>query len=122
MIDYRIYIKESMESDIMYHATFGCYLGDITKNGLMIDSNHNWADSKNCIYLSDDLDVAASYCEAAEVADEIYDSGIYVIHIDISKLDSSKLTSDENVLDDDSTFEYHDNIPPNCFITIEEYE
>lgn len=123
MIDYRSYIKESMESDVLYHATFGYYLDDIVANGLIPNNTQNYSDSKdNCVYLANDLDVAASYCEAAEVDDEIYDSGIYIIYIDINKLDDSKLIDDENVLDDDNTFEYHGVIKPNCFLKIEEYD
>lgn len=123
MIDYRLYIRESIESDALYHATFGCYLDSITTDGLMPNNTQNYSDSKdNCVYLANDLDVAASYCEAAEVDDEIYDSGIYIIYIDASRLDDSKLIEDENVLDDNSTFEYHGVIKPNCFLKIEEYD
>ena len=118
-----IILNESVESDILYHATFGCYLDNITTDGLIPNNTQNYSDSKdNCVYLANDLHVAASYCEEAEVDDEIYDSGIYIIYIDTNKLDYSKLVEDENVLDDDSTFEYHGVIKPNCFLKIEEYE
>lgn len=123
MIDYRLYIRESIESDVLYHATFGCYLDNIITDGLMPNNVKNYYDSKDsCIYLANELDIAASYCEAAEVDDEIYDSGIYIIYIDTNGLDDSKLIEDENVLDDDSTFEYHGVIKPNCFLKIEEYD
>lgn len=73
---------------IMYHATFGAYLPQILANGIMPGQHKNWTDSSGQhVYLAYDADVAASFCECAdEVPDEIYDSGIVVLSVNVDGL------------------------------------
>lgn len=115
-------ITEAKSDNVLYHATYGVYLDSIKKDGLIPGKNKNWNDSSNnVIDLADDPDFAASFCEVAEVPDEVYDSGIFVISIDADKLDKSKIEIDKNNLAQDS-LEYKGNIPTSCFLKIEEYE
>ena len=118
---FKEYINEALNilppqlPPLFYHATYKALLPSIKKKGL--DTRKaalSWEFSKpGVIYLSDDLDVAASYAEAAEeVSDEIYDSGIVVLEIPSKGLNPKKIKDDDNVNDGHSdTFEYHGQIP-----------
>ena len=104
--------------DIFYHATYKALLPEIKKKGLDTRKvDLAWEDSvAGIVYLANDLDVAASYAEIAEeVPEEIYDSGIIVLHIPSKGLDLKKLHDDRNVRSDEKsdTYEYHGQIPWN---------
>lgn len=108
--------SKSFKFDKLYHATYNYHLPSIKKKGLDTrDVDSIWSDSKKgVVYLSDDPFVAESYAEIAEdIDDEIYDSGIVILEIDLNGLDLSKLKDDENVRSDDPsrTYEYHGVIP-----------
>jgi hypothetical protein len=112
----KILESNSYDFDKLYHATYKYNLPSIKRKGLDTrDVNSIWSDSKKgVIYLSDDPFVAESYAEIAEdIDDEIYDSGIVILEIDLGDLDLSKLKDDENVKSDDPsrTYEYHGEIP-----------
>lgn len=107
-------------SKYLYHATYAQFLDSIKKNGLGNTSNKMWGDSKSgVVYLAVDPWVAESYAEIAEFLDDVEDADEYldniiILQIDVSKLDSSKLKVDENVLlddEDNATWEYHGVIP-----------
>lgn len=95
----------------LYHATYLPRLKSILKFGLGAKSKKNWEDSKKgVVYLADDPDVAESYAEAAEFVPEDYLDQIVVLEIDSDDLDPDLLFNDENVIDGNSTYEYHDII------------
>lgn len=117
-----LYNLAESNQNILYHATFGCYIEQIQEEGLIPGKNKNWSDSSNKVVdLADDKEYAASFCEVAEVSDEVYDSGIYVVGIDASKLDMSKMSIDKNNLAED-TYEYEGTIPTYAFVSIEEFD
>lgn len=102
----------------LYHATYRQFLNSIKKRGLGNTARKMWSDSKGrgVVYLAVEPEIAYSYAEEAEWLDEVddpdrYIDNIIVLKIDASKLDKSKLYVDENVMDSDSTFEYHGIIP-----------
>lgn len=124
---FTIRCKTSKEVDmILYHATYGIYIDIIKEEGLLsrADGNEsdNWgwgAEYTDEIFLSDDKDVAASYCESAEHVDEkVLDSGIYIVEVDVDE---------ENVEEDPwvssaSSYVHHGEIGPDRFVRIERYE
>lgn len=116
----------------LYHATFGNRLDSIKKNGLLVGSEKVWdISNSDCIYLSPDSDVAYSFCEVAmqDYEGDIEElGGIYLIEIDESLLDNSKLYLDRNIRDnlesdsDDDELcylEYHGDIDTSKFVGIE---
>lgn len=100
-----------------YHATFQAYLTSIKANGLLPGQKQNWTDCpNNYIYLANDMDMAISFCEAAEdTPDLIYDSGICCFEIESDSLDQRQLTGDPNILGTDiyesGCYVYADKIP-----------
>ena len=80
-----------------------------------------WADSKpGVVYLADDPWVAESYAETSEWVDDQEDpdkylDNIIILEVDPSKLDSTKIFIDRNVLldegEENATWEYHGVIP-----------
>ena len=68
-----------------------------------------------------DKDRAIDFCEVADnVTDDIYDSGISVLFIDISKLDKNKFEKDNNIIsDEETTIAYNGIIPTSAIIKIE---
>ena len=97
----------------LYHATFKVYLDSIKKHGLLSKSpNINWEGlSIDAIYLSDDPESAESFCEVAEVSDEVWNSGIIIFEINTSDLNLDLLDEDENILDEIGSYVYFGNIP-----------
>lgn len=101
----------------LYHATYKPFLKSIKEKGLGNTRRKMWSDSvEGVVYLADDADVAYSYAETAEWLDDIedyakYANNIIVLKINSDKLDKTKLKRDANVIDGDSTFEYHGIIP-----------
>lgn len=121
--------EEALNEDLdipqyLYHATYKPFLKSIKEKGLGNTRRKMWSDSKRgVVYLAKDKDVAYSYAENAEWLDDVedydkYADNIIVLKIDTSKLDKSKLFDDENVLDDDSTVEYHGVIPFDTVVEI----
>lgn len=111
-------LKESLDiPKYLYHATYKPFLKSIKEKGLGAGKTKMWSDSKSgVVYLADDADVAYSYAEIAEWLDEVedyskYADNIIILKIDYNKLDKTKLKKDVNVIDGDSTFEYHGIIP-----------
>jgi hypothetical protein len=117
-------LKESLTTKVpskLYHATYRQFLNSIKKKGLGNTKKKMWSDSKpGVVYLADDPWVAESYAEESEYIDSVEDpddylDNIIILEVDTSKLDSSKLYIDENVLldadEEGSTWEYHDIIP-----------
>ena len=97
----------------LYHATYKPRLKSIMTSGLGAKHFHNWEDSKpGVIYLADQPYVAESYAEEAELIPESYLDKIVILEIDSDDLDLSLLFNDQNVIDGDSTFEYHGIIAP----------
>lgn len=113
-------LTESLDTPkYLYHATYKPFLKSIKEKGLGAGKTKMWSDSKSgVVYLADDADVAYSYAEIAEWLDEVedydkYADNIIILKIDYNKLDKTKLKKDVNVIDGDSTFEYHGIIPFN---------
>ena len=104
----------------LYHATYGKYLDLIKKDGVIKGGvNKTYSFSNPVICLSPDLDEAGCFADAADnIADDVYDSGVYVLKICTDNLDKSKLTKDRNTTPWEEngiwygiTYEYSDNIP-----------
>ena len=117
-------LKESLTTKVpskLYHATYRQFLNSIKKKGLGNTKKKMWSDSKpGVVYLADDPWAAESYAEESEYIDSVEDpddylDNIIILEVDTSKLDSSKLYIDENVLldadEENSTWEYHGIIP-----------
>lgn len=111
---------------MFYHATFGEYVEIIMEEGLVPHSagndNDNWgwgSEFDDEIFLSDDIDVAASYCEAADcVADETYDSGIFIVEVDIEETE----VEPDPFAQTPSSFVHHGTITPDKIIEIYPYD
>ena len=101
--------KLNESNDVLYHATYKPLLKSIQKNGLGgSGAQTNWEDSKpGVVYLAKDPDVAYSYAETNDVVPDSWLDQIVILTIPINNLNLNKLHNDENVIDDDSTFEYH---------------
>lgn len=111
---------------ILYHATFGKFIPTIKTEGLLskVDGNKgdNWGwgtEFTDEIFLSDDKDIAASYCECADnVDDATFDSGIYIVEVEV----------DEENVDEDrwsgapSCFVHHGPVYPDRFLKIWRYD
>lgn len=99
---------------ILYHATFRARLKSIRNMGLGAKQIKNWGISESgVVYLCDDADVAASYCDCAEnVSDSVYDSGIIVLAVDSRILDKNNIRVDGNIHDDTKSYIYRGVIPP----------
>ena len=113
----------------LYHATYGVYKNSILSEGLKIGRNPNWNGMDCCgvIYLADDLDVAGSFAECADlVDDDALDSGVCVFEVNVKSLDRSLFNEDPNILfeDDDevNSFIYPEDIPPSALkLVVENY-
>lgn len=102
-------LAENFADGTLYHATYKPLLKSIQANGLGGGgAQTKWTDSKpGVVYLAKDPDVAVSYAETSDEVPEEWLDQIVVLAISTDSLDTSKLKDDENVLDDDSTLEYH---------------
>jgi hypothetical protein len=117
-------LKESTSLDILYHATYKPLLKKIQADGLdTTKSKKAWEDSKpGLVYLAKDIDVAGSYAEASEMVPDSYIDNIVVLHIDESKLDPNKLSTDTNVQDNEGdTLEYAGVIPWSAIVKVTKY-
>ena len=106
---HHFYMKENFADGTLYHATYKPLLKSIQANGLGGGgAQAKWTDSKpGVVYLAKDPDVAVSYAETSDEVPEEWLDQIVVLAISTDSLDTSKLKDDENVLDDNSTLEYH---------------
>ena len=98
----------------LYHATYKPLLKKIKERGLDTnDSKKAWDDSiPGYVYLALDPYVAESYAEESEMVPESWLDNIIILKIDTSKLDKSKLFTDQNVQDNEGdTLEYRGVIP-----------
>lgn len=113
----------------LYHATYGVYKNSILSEGLKAGKNPNWNGMDCCgvIYLADDVDVAGSFAECADlVDDDVLNSGICVFEVNVKSLDRSLFDGDPNILfeDDDevNSFIYPEDIPPSALkLFVENY-
>lgn len=97
----------------LYHATYRPRLKNILQFGLGAKGRRNWEDSrKGVVYLANDPYIAESYAEEAELAPESYIDQIVILEVDSDDLDPDLLFNDENVIDGNSTYEYHGIILP----------
>jgi len=79
----------------------------------------NWSGSKKgVVYLAHDKDVAISYAETSDDVPEHFLDQIVVLEIDATKLEASNIYSDNNVIDDDSTVEYHSIVEPRAITEV----
>lgn len=101
-------------NNMLYHATYRPLLNTIKQEGLGGQSSKPiWPDSKKGVtYLALDPEVAISYAESSDDVPEEWLDEIVLLKIDKTKLDPRNLLSDKNVIDGDSTLEYHGVIPP----------
>ena len=123
--------KSSFPSHIkkLYHASYGVYKNSILSEGLKTGRNPNWNGMDCCgvIYLADDVDVAGSFAECADlVDDDVLDSGICVFEVNVKLLDRSLFNEDPNILfeDDDevNSFIYPEDVPPSALkVVVENY-
>lgn len=106
----------------LYHATYRPLLRSIQKHGIVPGGkrfkNFDW--SKNFVYLAEQPENAISFVEVAENDDipEDWIDDIVVLEVDVSKLNLTKMTPDENwnpgVSDDYvgyRSFQYDGTIP-----------
>lgn len=102
----------------MYHATWGAYAESIQQYGLLRYQPQSWPGCKvGCVYLSDDIDFAVSFCEAnGDVSDELYNSGCIVYAVDTKELLKSLLKPDPSITDEaqQHSFAYFGDIPANA--------
>ena len=105
------------EKQIYYHATYQPVMKNILRQGLGgSGAQANWDGSKPGVtYLALDPHVAISYAEANDEVPEGWLDQIVVLAIDGKSLNQKYIKDDSNVLDDDSTKEYHAIIPPSAF-------
>lgn len=77
----------------------------------------NWKDMQHCgvIYLANDAEIAESFAECADVADETLESEICIFKLDSSDIDETMLKPDPNIIFEDDeevySFIYPQNIP-----------
>jgi len=98
-------IEKFEEHNLLYHATYSPLLKKIKEHGLdNTKSKRRWEDSvPGVVYLATDPDIAVSYAESSEEVPEEWLDKIVILVIDRNKLDESKLSIDENVIDNDGT-------------------
>lgn len=124
-------LSEILGTDYLYHATYKPLFNKIKKQGYISNkSKHYWDISKDYIYLSKDLDDAASYAETNESVPEEWLDDIVILKIDLSKLNRDLLDIDENQaysydddvnLEDPATwidFQYEGNIPLSSIVEV----
>lgn len=111
----------------LYHATYSVYKNSILSEGLKIGRNPNWNGMDCCgvIYLADDLDVAGSFAECADLVNEdVLESGICVFEVEVDAIDKRILQPDPNIVFNGSegiySFIYTKDIPPSVLKLVEE--
>lgn len=117
-------IYEAKVPSILYHATYKPLLVKIKRDGLDTTKGKKaWEDSvPGLVYLATDIDVAGSYAEASDAVPDSYIDNIIVLHIDVSKLDQTKLSIDRNVQDNEGdTLEYRGVIPYSAVVKVTPY-
>lgn len=120
----QIAINEAKVPSILYHATYKPLLVKIKRDGLdTTKSKKAWEDSEpGLVYLATDIDVAGSYAEASDAVPDSYIDNIIVLHIDVSKLDQTKLSTDKNVQDNEGdTLQYRGVIPYSAIVKVTPY-
>lgn len=113
-----------VEDKYLYHATYKPLLKKIKESGLDTSkSKKAWEDSvPGYVYLAKDPDVAGSYAESSDMVPESYIDNIVLLKIDVSKLDQTKLFTDQNVQGNEGdTIEYRGVIPWSAISDVEEY-
>ncbi len=108
--------------DVLYHATYGAFVGSILQKGLIPRYTCIWDYCEYGVYLASDSHVARSYPETADNVPDEYLDNIVVFSVDVNSLDKNKLETDPNMLEDEpiwgepkgyiSTWIYRDTIHP----------
>lgn len=132
-ITYRNMIESSMKADyqpsVLYHATYEPLVNSILHHGIVPGGkefkNFDW--SKDFVYLAAAKNNAISFIESSEnenIPEEWFDQ-IVALAVDVSKLDKSKLTSDEHwnpdITDEEDgwqSYQYMGIIPPNAITVL----
>jgi hypothetical protein len=110
--------EEQTSSDIprfLYHATYRPLIKSIKRHGLdNTKAKKNWSDSrKGVAYLATDPDIAISFAEESEIVPDDWLDEIIVLKITTSKLDTSKLSLDTNIIDNQGeSYQYKGIISP----------
>ena len=61
--------------------------------------------------MASDYHEAESYAETSDLVPESFLDQIVILKVDTKQLDKSKLFKDSNVIDGNTTYEYHEIIP-----------
>ena len=109
---------------VLYHATYGAFIGSILEQGLIPNYTSCWEGGcEHGVYLADKPYVAESYAETADNSDipEEYFDDIIVLKIDTTQLDLSKLGPDPQVIwdinpENNNCYLYRDVIPVNAIL------
>ena len=106
---------------ILFHATYKALMPSIREHGLCRSRiwQKAWPDcSSEYIYLEQDANAAASYCEASDMAPAEWLDDIIVIAVDAELLDASLFTLDENITNAArlTSYQYNGDIPPSAFL------
>lgn len=102
--------------EVVYHATYRHLLDSILEHGLG-HSEHRpqsmWSDSDPTqVYLAENIDVALSYAETAEYAEDDWLDNVVVIGIYTNQLNTSKLRLDPNLQDNTGDSFIYDGVIP----------
>lgn len=137
---------------ILYHATLGIFKDEILSEGIVPGGKgqrvYAWSEKK-FVYLASSKELAESFISEATteldgneddeenseetiredeeaVIERLFKEGGIVIGIDSTKLDRKKLRLDPqwhaSDNSDDLSYAYQGIIPPNCFVSVEEFE
>jgi hypothetical protein len=106
--------------EVIYHATYKHLLDSIIANGLGHPDGKPqkmWSGSDSTmVYLALDIDVALSFAETAEEAEDDWLDNVIVIAVSTNNIDLTKLRLDPNILDNEGdSFIYEGVIPHTAF-------
>jgi hypothetical protein len=101
---------------ILYHATYEALLPSIRKHGLCRDiiQIKSWLEcSSGYVYLHQNADAAASFCEASENVPAEWLEKIVVLSVNADVLDACLFELDENIRDSTRlvSYQYRGDIP-----------
>lgn len=100
--------------EVVYHATYRHLLDSILEHGLGHPDHRPqsmWNDSDaSKVYLAENIDVALSFAETAEQAEDDWLDNVVVICIRTDKLDLSKISLDPNIQDNTGDYFIYDGV------------
>jgi hypothetical protein len=124
-------VKETLNKPLpkyLYHASWYPLWDEIKDEGLVPDKEgmmHNFPDIEAGVYLSTHPNNAGSFLETTENRDIPEDWAIMIITIDASKLDTSKMDIDPNIVwhvgEEPTAFIYRGVVPTSAFVKVEDY-